>query len=1334
MSRAASPPTQAEAPTGGGSTLRNGWYADEEGLSPQLITSTNFGQLFSTPVNGQVYAQPLLTNGTVLVATMTDWLYGLDPVTGAIRWARQIGSAYDSAPLGCGDITPSVGVLSTPTIDPATGIAYVMAASYRSGVSGPVSFYLHAINPADGREQAGFPVEITGSAQNDPSLSFAAIDEWQRPALLLLDGVVYASFAGHCDGTPYQGWISGVSTTGHLTTLWTSAGPGLSGAGIWQSGGGLVSDGPGQIMFSSGNGADGSSPSGTIPGSEPPANLSESVVRLGVQPDGSLKAEDFFTPYDAKVLDDGDLDFGSGAPIALPSQFGTPSIPHLSVAVGKEGYVYLLDRDNLGGTGTGPGGGDGSLDRLGPNGGVWSTPAAWPGDGGYVYIPTASGGPTGRGSLITYQYGVSATGSPTLQKVATSDDGFAFGSSAPVITSDGTTSGSAVLWIVRRPDATGANAELQAYNPVPVNGVLTLLAEWPVGTSSKFNPPGVGGNRLYVGTQDGHVHGFGAPVSSSLTGSGATFPATVVGQSKSSSVRVTARSAVDVTSASSSSSAFSVDASALPLHLGAGQSLTLPVTFAPNVPGDAAATLTLGLSIGQFQLAVSGVGLSATGYLVAQSGGLSLGGAPTGTTLSGSLRFTNLGATSLTVTGVSPPSAPFSATGLPVAGTASATIAPDTSFTASIAFRSAATGTFSDALKIVSTGGTVDVTITAVATTPSVLVVKTTTVAFGSVAVGSAVTRSFTVQDVGGSPITLVKSKPPIIGPFVADTGLAEGTTLDPGETRTLLVTFEPDHSGNVTDHWVLNGDATQGLITVTFSGTGTGAGVLVPASAGAGRWSANGSAVSSGSGVELTPATQFQAGSAVYPAPVAGSSLVASFDLTTAEGDGGDGTALLLQPAAADPTRVGGTGWGVGYSGLSGVAVVFGEYPDPGAPGPNYVGVADGIDAAGTGLNFEAIAQLNSSLQNSTIHVTVVVSGTHLRVLVNGVSQLAATIAPLPASVLPGFSAGTGALTNAHSVSNTRVVSTALPRPTLTAAHTLAGFGNVSLGTASVKSLTLAAVNGPVTISRSAFTGTYGVQAASVIPAGTVVTTTASLAVRVLFQPMVDGHESATWAFTTSSGQHLTLRWSGTGTGTGVVAPALGPAGWQFNGGASVVAGGARLTPAAKFRAGSVFAKKLIADKQLGVSFNLTVGKGPGADGTALVLAAPSTRTSAVGGVGWGVGYAGISGLAVVFGEFPDVGAPSGNYVALASGTNAKHNGLHFLATAKLSVALAGHTAHVQVSVRAGTVKVYVNGVLVLSSAGHKLASTTRLGFTAGTGAIDDSHGVTSVRVVSHV
>ncbi len=174
-----------------------------------------------------------------------------------------------------------------------------------------------------------------------------------------------------------------------------------------------------------------------------------------MQEDGSLKTVDFFAPFEARHLDENDADFASGGVTGLLNEyFGTESLPYLAIAVGKSGYVYLLNRDSLGGIAQGAGGSDKVIQRLGPRGGVWSRPGVWPGEGGYVYIPTSSGS-AGGGHLDVYKYGNSA-GQPTLSLAGSSEDDFGWGSGAPVITSNGTASGSALVWIVWSTDRSGS--------------------------------------------------------------------------------------------------------------------------------------------------------------------------------------------------------------------------------------------------------------------------------------------------------------------------------------------------------------------------------------------------------------------------------------------------------------------------------------------------------------------------------------------------------------------------------------------------------------------------------------------------------------------------------------------------------------------------------------------------------------------------------------------------------------------------------------------------------------------------------------------------------------
>ena len=1029
-------PVPSELPTGGDGPLRDGWYPAEPGLTPPAVGASDFGQLFSTSISGSVYAQPLFVStadgggstdgGVVIVATMTDYLYGIDPISGAVRWSTKVGTAYPASSTGCADVSGTMGILSTPTVDPSTGIVYAMAASYLSGSSGATGFFLHALNASTGKEQSSFPVQISGTASNQPSLTFTAADQWQRPALLELGGVIYAGFAGHCDKTPYQGWVTGVSTAGKITTLWSAAGKGDSGAGIWQSGGGLVSDGAGQIMVTTGNATVGTSPSGTILGDDPPANLSESVVRLGVQPDGTLKPTDFFAPYDAAVLDDQDLDFGSTPPVALPPQFGTASYPDLSIAVGKEGYVYLLNRDSLGGVGTGAGAGDGSLDRIGPNGGVWSIPATWPGDGGYIYFPTLAGN-SRMGTLNAYQLGTSGTGTPTIAQAGSSAQTFGYGSSAPVVSSTGTQSGSAVVWVIRRPDSSGSNASLQAYQPVPNSGTLTLIAQWPIGTSSKFTPPGIGNSRVYVATNDGHILGFGAPIGSTLTGTGIAFPNTVDGSSSTGTAVVTASATTTISGVTSNSTAFVVQlpAGTLPVTLKAGKSLSIPVTFSPTATGQIGGTLTVQSTTMPLQIPLSGTGLASAPDLVAQTAGLSMGGAVIGSSVSDSVSFSNVGAAPLTVTGVDLPSAPFSVSGAPVPGQPSATIPPGGSFTVTVTFAPSVVGSYTDSLEILSNGGNATVALTASATAPSALTVSKSSVSFGTVDLGAAKLETVTLKNSGGSPITIAKSKPPVLGGFVAQTSLPEGTTIPAGGSVALTVAFIPSAAKSYSDQWLINGNGTQGLLTVTFTGTGRQSGSAV-GQVGAAGWSLNGAATSTSSGVVLTPATASTAGSTWWGTPVSGSDLAASFSLTVASGTGADGTALVFGGSGVTSKSLGATGSGLGYGGLNGYAVVFGEHKDSGAPSANYVGLANGSSSGGTTLKFLSTKALATPLQNQTVQVLVTVAGSKIRVYVNGVSVLTYSKLSMPATVHLGFTAATGALTNVHTVGSTDIVTAA--------------------------------------------------------------------------------------------------------------------------------------------------------------------------------------------------------------------------------------------------------------------------------------------------------------------
>ncbi len=686
-------PAQADVTMNSNNLLRNGWYPDQTALTPATVTGPTFGRLFDAAVDGQVYAQPIVSQGTLLVATEDDNVYGLDPLTGAKRWERTFGAPFNASDIGCGDLAPHIGITGTPVVDPATNIAYFLDKQYVSGTTGASEYVAQAIDVGTGAEKPGWPIVIQGYADNAPHIAshlFSPRTILQRPGLLLMDGVVYAAFGSSCDLTPYNGWVIGLSTTTHsITTMWSDERDDVSGGGIWQAGSGLMSDGDGQILLSTGNG--GWDLTGPWPGNQPPNDLAEAVARLVVQPNGTLKPVDFFAPYDGPALEDNDLDFGSGGPVGLPdAYFGTASHPHLLVMEGKEGYVYLLDRDNLGGYLQGPGGGDGAVDRIGPNGGVWSRSAVWPGDGGYVYQVTANGagGQTSgsSGFLRAYKYGVDGNGNPTLSLAASSSDTFGYGSGAPIVTSNGVESGSSLLWVVWEPDGTGANAQLRAYDPVPQNGEFKLLWSGAIGTASKYSTPIVNDSHVYVATRDGHVYSYWSPVSAPLTAPPPSFTATAVGDSSNATATFTARQPTQVTGFSSTDPQFTLAASTppTPVSLATGDTISVPITFTPTSVGLKSTTLHADTTGGPVDIAATAVAASPTALLVASPAQLSLGGTtPGGSPLSGTVTLTNAGAVPLNVGATDLPGAPFTLAGVPAAGSqigAGASIGIDVTF------------------------------------------------------------------------------------------------------------------------------------------------------------------------------------------------------------------------------------------------------------------------------------------------------------------------------------------------------------------------------------------------------------------------------------------------------------------------------------------------------------------------------------------------------------------------------------------------------------------------------------------------------------------------------
>ncbi len=848
--------------TGAYNTLRDNWDPNEPALSPTDVQSSSFGQLFSTKLTGSVYAQPLVVNGTVIVTTEDAMAYGINATTGAIEWTRSFGTPFLSSTINCSDLTPDIGSTATPVVDPSTGDVYITTRlETGSGGLAGAEWYLQAVSSSTGKEVAGYPVEITGTPYNTPGVAFNQAYALQRTGLLLLDNTVYMGFASDCDITPYRGIVVGVSTkTNSVSTMWSDeSGVGTdqnSQAGIWQSGAGLVSDKARTIILTSGNGV---SPQPAA-SNHPPATLSESVISLAVKGKGKGKIvpTQFFAPSNAANLDANDEDLGAGGPIALPTpDFGTTAHRHLLVQVGKDGRIFLIDADHMGGFEQGPGGTDAVLQTLGPFGGVWGQPAAYGGQGGWVYVVESGGG-----VLRALSYGVNGSKIPQLTSAATAGN-FGYTSGPPMVTSDGTTAGSAVVWAVYSNGGGGNDGELQAYNAIPSGGKLSLLWSAPIGTASKFTVPTAWDGRVYVGDRSGHLYAFGSSAAAPVQAAPVDFGSVAVGSSRTLTVPVgtphgltltgpvtavgyesadgplppgagkvgtttsttlptglTAGPAVPPPTQTTPlpGDVFSIRQPAVGSHLRAGSTTRLGVTFTPTQAGPVVAFLVIPTSDGTRTVSIAGYG-TAPGLIVSDQP-LAFGTIDTGAGGKAlSITVANSWDRPETLTPAVLPVAPYTVSGLPGVGTV---LAPQQSVTVSVRFDPTAAGTYPSTLRIATDHGAVVLPITGVAVTGYArLAVSTTTLNLGAVPLGHTASATFEVGNSGTVALVVTRSIGPS-GSFTVPVPVPEGTTIDPGTYLDQTVTFRPTALGPTTNRYVFNSNDGRGAVTVTFTGTGT--------------------------------------------------------------------------------------------------------------------------------------------------------------------------------------------------------------------------------------------------------------------------------------------------------------------------------------------------------------------------------------------------------------------------------------------------------------------------------------------------------------------------------
>jgi hypothetical protein len=481
---------------------RTGWNSSETVLAPANVASSRFGLLTTVALDDQVDSQPLLvpevniTTGShkgihnvVYLVTANDTVYAIAMYTGDVLLTRSLGTPVP-LPLGCNNNGPNVGVTSTPVIDLAAGTLYVMA--YTQDTSGP-AYRIHALDLGSLTDKVT-PQTVTGShtLTNGTKFVFNATYQRQRPGLLLANGNVYAGFGSFCDysANVSRGWLLGwnassldpLSANQVLDTRATSPNNFFL-SSIWMSGYGLAADDSGNVLFVTGN----SDPSGTT--YDGVNNIQESVVKVSSD---LTTVVDLFTPSNQSNLDENDRDFGSGGVMVLPDQPG--STPHLAVAAGKDGSMYFMNEDDLGG--------------YSPHKnnvlGSYTVGGCWCGESYFVDPTDGAARVVSSGAKWVEVWKLKMSPSPTLTKVSTSP---------PVVNGQGGgffTSVSSngeknpIIWAVSRPaSATSNGIALYAFNPESGGSTMTQLFQgsagsWPNMKNHSNLVPVVANGKVYV--------------------------------------------------------------------------------------------------------------------------------------------------------------------------------------------------------------------------------------------------------------------------------------------------------------------------------------------------------------------------------------------------------------------------------------------------------------------------------------------------------------------------------------------------------------------------------------------------------------------------------------------------------------------------------------------------------------------------------------------------------------------------------------------------------------------------------------------------------------------
>jgi len=493
---------------------RTGQNLAETTLTPSNVKSTSFGKRFMVTLDGKVDAEPLYVSNlnmpqhgvhnVVLAATEHDSLYAFDADSGAVYWhiSTLKSGETTSDPRGCNQVSPEIGITATPVIDLHAGPhGTIYLISMSKDASSKYHQRLHALDITTGAEEFAGPVDVAatypGNGDNsvNGSVEFDPKQYKSRPGLLLLNGTVYTGWGSHCDARPYTGWLIGYNESTLQQNAVFNLAPNGNEAALWAAGGGVAADTSGNIFVQVANGTfDTSLNAQGLPNKGDYGNAFVKLSRSGGS--GALKASDYWTMDNTVTESNVDEDLGSGGLILFPDMTdASGATRHLGTGAGKDGNIYVFDRDNMGKFLSGS---NGSLYQElahGLAGGEFATPAWF---NGTVYYGAV-------GDYIR-AYKLSAARFPGSATNTTANS-FEYPGTTPVVSANGTSN--AILWAVEN----STPAVLHAYDANDVGTELyntnqASSGRDQFGPGNKFITPTVANGKVFVGTTSG-VAAFG---------------------------------------------------------------------------------------------------------------------------------------------------------------------------------------------------------------------------------------------------------------------------------------------------------------------------------------------------------------------------------------------------------------------------------------------------------------------------------------------------------------------------------------------------------------------------------------------------------------------------------------------------------------------------------------------------------------------------------------------------------------------------------------------------------------------------------------------------------